>query len=221
MQIPPTNEIASFWYSQNSSLTIPYDTFVKENRATLEKIKQYEFQKWSQAILETGDLTDALIWLNVRFGIPYIIETLDNVRSRVALLYLWETNWGFLPKHFRIAFIRHPDFMYLKNFDFDIIAELFKQHKKFETVLEHIRMLVDPNSEVNPFLDDYTPLDNLLTLEMDIDEFEWNELTGSGELGITNLSKEMGVDLDWNLDEMGSEEILGFDKETEDHSNLF
>jgi hypothetical protein len=221
MQIPSSNEIASFWYSQNSSLTIPYDTFVKDNRATLEKIKQYEFENWSQAILETGDLNDSLIWLNVRHGVPYRIETLDNVRSRVTLLYLWETKWGFLPKHFRIAFIKHPDFIYLKNFDFDIIAELFKQHKKFETVIEHIRMLVDPNSEINPFLDDYSPLDNLLTLEMDIDEFEWDKLTSSGELEVTNLSKEMGVDLDWNLDEMGSEEILGFDSEPEDHSNLF
>lgn len=221
MQLPESNEVASFWYSQNGALSTPFDNFVKENRAVLEKIKKYDFERWSEAILETGDLIDALIWLNVRDGIPYKVETLDNVRSRVTLLYLWESKWGYLPKHYRIAFIKHPDFVYLKNFDFDIIAELFKQHKKFETVIDHIRMLVDSNSEINPFLDDYTPLDNLLTLDSDLDEFEWEGITGTSELEINNLSSEMGVNLDWNLDEMSSEEILGFDSDLDDQSNHF
>jgi hypothetical protein len=221
MQLPESNEVASFWYSQNDALSIPFDKFVKENRPHLEKLDKYGFERWSAAILETGDLVDALIWLNVRDGIPYRIETLDNVRSRVTLLYLWESKWGYLPKHYRITFIKHPDFIYLKNFDFDIIAELFKQHKKFETVLDHIRMLVNPNSEINPILDDYTPLDNLLTLDSDLDEFEWEGLTSPPEFEIVNLSTEIGVNLDWNLDEMSSEEILGFDNDLDNQSDHF
>lgn len=221
MHLPPSNEVASFWYAQNSGLTIPYDTFVTENRFLLEKINKFNFQDWSKAILETGDLVDALIWLNVRFGIPYRVETLDNVRSRVTLLYLWETKWGFLPKHFRIAFIKHPDFEFIKNFDFDLISELFKQHKKFESVLNHIKMLVSPDTEINPFLEDYSPLDNLLTFEMDLDEDDWEEIAGAPQLEVSRLSKEMGVDLEWNLDEMGSEEILGIDQDHEDSSFYF
>lgn len=221
MQLPQSNEVASFWYTQNGASSIPFDNFVKENRHLLEKLGKYHFERWSEAILETGDLIDALIWLNVRDGIPYKVETLDNVRSRVALLYLWEAKWGYLPKHYRIAFIKHSDFIYLRNFDFDIIAELFKQHKKFETVLDHIRMLVDSNGEINPLLDDFTPLDNLLPLDSDIDEFEWEVLTGASEFELTNLSTEIGVNLDWNLDEMNSEEILGLDKDYENSSNYF
>jgi hypothetical protein len=76
MQLPESNEVASFWYSQNDALSVPFDKFVKENRPHLEKLNKYGFERWSAAILETGDLIDALIWLNVRDGIPYRIETL-------------------------------------------------------------------------------------------------------------------------------------------------
>ena len=221
MQPPESNEVASFWYTQNDELSIPFDKFVKDNRPFLEKISKYDFDKWSSAILETGDLTDALIWLNIRCGIPYKIEKLDNVRSRVTLLYLWEYSWGHLPKHFRLLFIRHPDFEYIENFDFELIAELFKQHKKFESVLDHIRMLFDPNDEIDPFFDDYSPLDNLLLFDMDVSEEEWEDLTGTSEFELKNLSSEMGVDLDWNLDEMSSDEILGFDKDLENQSDHF
>jgi hypothetical protein len=82
-------------------------------------------------------------------------------------------------------------------------------------------MLVNPNSEINPILDDYTPLDNLLTLDSDLDEFEWEGLTSPPEFEIVSLSTEMGVNLDWNLDEMSSEEILGFDNDLDNQSDHF
>jgi hypothetical protein len=163
----------------------------------------YPFTHWSEAIEETEDLADALIILNARYGIPYRIETAYRTRNRYLILQSWEAKWGELSNELRIMFIRSPKFNYLQFEDIDIVNGLFQQHKKFDSVKEHLYHL------------------QLSTTSNDLVDWEFDSIfTGPPEdvllavddeddASVIHLSSQVGIDIDWNPDELDSEAILG------------
>ena len=196
-------EVASYWYRVFDDQPIEFDVFVSKNRRLLRKLSLYPFTHWSEAIEETEDLVDALIILNARFGIPYRIETATQTRNRYLILQCWEAKWGELSKDLRIMFIRSPKFNYLQFEDIDIVKGLFQQHKKFDSVQEHLYKL------------------QLATASNDLVDWEFDSIfTGPPEdvllavddeddASVIYLSSQVGIDIDWNPDELDSEAILG------------
>ena len=197
------NEVASYWYRVFDEQPIEFDVFVSKNRRLLRKLSLYPFTQWSEAIEETEDLVDALIILNARFGVPYRIDTAIQTRNRFLILQSWEAKWGELSKDLRIMFIRSPKFNYLQFEDIDILRGLFQQHKKFDSVKEHLyRLQLFVNSDE---LVDWgiasiftgAPEDVLLVVDEEDDA------------SVINLSSQVGIEIDWNPEEMDSEAILG------------
>ena len=196
-------EVASYWYRVFDDQPIEFDVFVSKNRRLLRKLSLYPFTHWSEAIEETEDLVDALIILNARFGIPYRIETAYQTRNRYLILQSWEAKWGELSNELRIMFIRSPKFNYLQFEDIDIVNGLFQQHKKFDSVKEHLYHL------------------QLSTTSNDLVDWEFDSIfTGPPEdvllavddeddASVIHLSSQVGIDIDWNPDELDSEAILG------------
>ena len=197
------NEVASYWYRVFDDQPIEFDVFVSKNRRLLRKLSLYPFAQWSEAIEETEDLVDALIILNARIGVPYRIDTAIQTRNRYLILQSWEAKWGELSKDLRIRFIRSPKFNNLQFEDIDILRGLFQQHKKFDSVKEHLYRL------------------QLFTISDDLADWELASIfTGPPEdvlladdeeddASVINLSSQVGIDIDWNPEEMDSEAILG------------
>ena len=197
------NEVASFWYRVFDDQSIEFDVFVSQNRRLLRKLSLYPFAQWSEAIEETEDLVDALIILNAHYGVPYRIDTACQTRNRYLILQSWEAKWGELSKDLRMMFIRSPKFNYIQFEDIDILKGLFEQHKKFDSVKEHlyqIQLVTMSNDLVDwEFASIFTclPEDVLLAVAEEDDT------------SVNYLSSQVGIDIDWNPEELDSEAILG------------
>ncbi len=137
------SDVASFWFNIDGPQKTTYEEFIRENKKLIKKIEAYEFSKWSQAIEQTGNLLDALIVLNLKYEIPYTFETIKENKFRYMLLGNWEQKWGQLPNKFKSAFLTHPRFSDLDDLDFFVVQELFREHRKFETVVEHVQRLYE------------------------------------------------------------------------------
>lgn len=198
-------EVASYWYRVFEDQPIEFDVFVSRNRRLLRKLSLYPFTNWSEAIEETEDLVDALIILNARFGVPYRIDTACQTRNRYLILQSWEAKWGELTKELRILFIRSPKFNNLQFEDIDIVNGLFQQHKKFDSVKEHLchlQLSTNSNDLVEWEFDSiFTGPPEAVLLVVD-DEAE-------NDASVIRLSSQVGIDIDWNPDELDSEAILG------------
>ena len=197
------NEVASYWYRVFDEQPLEFDVFVSKNRRLLRKLSLYPFAQWSEAIEETEDLVDALIILNARLGVPYRIDTACQTRNRYLILQSWEAKWGELSKDLRIRFIRSPKFNNLQFEDIDILKGLFQQHKKFDSVEEHLdrlHLFIESDELVDwGIASIFTgpPEDVLLAVDEEDDA------------SVINLSSQVGIDIDWNPEEMDSEAILG------------
>ncbi len=209
MKIPEKDEVATFWYTFHGRLDTDYETFVAKNRRILSKIGKYQYAKWSEAIAETGDLVDALITLNLRNGPIPSKNGYPTTNERLGLLSVWEKKWGVLPRKYRIGFVRNPKFKQFTNIDLEILVQLFQQHKKFDSVINHINSF--RRDEIN-FV-----FGNLDTLSSSFDE-EGSMLTiddnwigledAPTEDSINSLSSDIRLEGDWNIDELDSEEII-------------
>jgi hypothetical protein len=101
-------------------------------------------------------------------------------------------------------FIRSPKFNHLQFEDIDILRGLFQQHKKFDSVTEHLyRLQLFTSSDdlvdwgiVSIFAG---PTEDVL---LAVDEEE-------DDASVINLSSQVGIDVDWNPEELDSEAILG------------
>jgi len=197
------NEVASFWYRVFDDQPIEFDVFVSQNRRLLRKLSLYPFAQWSEAIEETEDLVDALIILNAHYGVPYRIDTACQTRNRYLILQSWEAKWGELSKDLRIMFIRSPKFNYIQFEDIDILKGLFEQHKKFDSVKEHLyqlKLVTMSNDLVDwEFASIFTGLPEDVLLAVDEED----------DASVIYLSSQVGIDIDWNPEELGSEAILG------------
>jgi hypothetical protein len=197
------NEVASFWYRVFDDQPIEFDVFVSQNRRLLRKLSLYPFAQWSEAIEETEDLVDALIILNAHYGVPYRIDTACQTRNRYLILQSWEAKWGELSKDLRIMFIRSPKFNYIQFEDIDILKGLFEQHKKFDSVKEHLyqlQLVTMSNDLVDwEFASIFTGLPEDVLLAVDEED----------DASVIYLSSQVGIDIDWNPEELGSEAILG------------
>ena len=197
------NEVASYWYRVFDDQPIEFDVFVSKNRRLLRKLSLYPFALWSEAIEETEDLVDALIILNARFGVPYRIDTALQTRNRFLILQSWETKWGELSKDLRIMFIRSPKFNYLQFEDIDILRGLFQQHKKFDSVKEHLYRL-----QLFTISDDLADWENASIFTGSLEDV-LPAVDEEDDASVINLSSRVGIDIDWNPEEMDSEAILG------------
>ena len=197
------NEVASYWYRVFDDQPIEFDVFVSKNRRLLRKLSLYPFAQWSEAIEETEDLVDALIILNARFGVPYRIDTALQTRNRFLILQSWETKWGELSKDLRIMFIRSPKFNYLQFEDIDILRGLFQQHKKFDSVKEHLYRL-----QLFTISDDLADWENASIFTGSLEDV-LPAVDEEDDASVINLSSRVGIDIDWNPEEMDSEAILG------------
>ena len=148
-----TSEVASFWFNLDGPQKISFDQFTSDNKTLLKKIESYEYSEWNEAILQTLNLLDALIVLNLKYGVPYEFETIKENKFRYALMGNWEEKWGQLPNKFRSAFLKNPKFSDLDDLDFFIIQGLFREHRKFDSVIEHVQNLYEAYVffEENPF----------------------------------------------------------------------
>ena len=206
------NEVASFYYQTIGNQTIPFDDFVRSNRPFLRKMARYEFVEWSKAIEQNIDLVDALWWLNINFGVPYRIENVSSMRSRYELLNCWEESWGVLPKHFRVAFIRSPKMKNLDFVDIDILKGLFSQHKKFDSVFEHLLRFILTDEDIEVDFSDYIRyvFEQTAPGELISEAIPWESYPEYAipEESLITLSNEVGIDINWNPDELDSETLL-------------
>jgi hypothetical protein len=149
------SEVASYWFNLDGPQRVPYEVFIKDNKTLLKKIESYEFSEWSQALEQTLDLLDTLIVLNLKYGIPYKYETISNNKFRYILMGNWQQKWGQLPSKFKSAFLNNPKFSDLDDLDFFVVQGLFRQHRKFDSVIEHINSLYEAYVffEVDPLQD--------------------------------------------------------------------
>jgi hypothetical protein len=136
-------EVASFWFHLDGPQRVSFEQFVKDNKKLLLKIGSYEYSEWSDAINETQNLLDALIVLNLKYGVPYYFETIKENKLRYVLMGNWEGKWGQLPIKFRSAFLNNPKFSDLDDLDFFIVQGLFREHRKFDSVIEHVQILYE------------------------------------------------------------------------------
>jgi len=223
MEDSEIKDVASFWYSLNWPQMVPFEDFISINHKLLKKISCYDYEQWSNAIEETGDLLDSLIWLNSRWQPTYGIYSARTTRAKFILLSQWEMRWGTLPKKFRIGFIRHPRFKNIEKFDLEILEGLFAQHKKFDSVISHLFGLhpdyLDSELEISgphetPFDDEEISLFSELSFE-EFSSFYIVEGLASPE----ELADQTGIDIEWSPDDLDSEEIVfaldaeDFDKE--------
>jgi len=197
------HEVASYWYRVFDDQPIEFDVFVSKNRRLLRKLSLYPFALWSEAIEETEDLVDALIILNARFGVPYRIDTALQTRNRFLILQSWEAKWGELSKDLRIMFIRSPKFNYLQFEDIDILRGLFQQHKKFDSVKEHLYRL-----QLFTISDDLADWENASIFTGSLEDV-LPAVDEEDDASLISLSSRVGIDIDWNPEEMDSEAILG------------
>jgi hypothetical protein len=147
------SEVASYWFNLDGPQKISYEQFMSDNKKLLAKIESFEYSEWSQAIDETLNLLDALIVLNLKYDIPYNFETIKENKLRYVLMGNWEEKWGQLPNKFRSAFLKNPKFADLDDLDFFIIQGLFREHRKFDSVIEHVQNLYEAyvHFEEDPF----------------------------------------------------------------------
>lgn len=210
MKIPEKDEVATFWYRFHGRLYTDYEMFVVKNRRILSKIGKYKYEQWSEAIEDTGDLVDALITLNLRSGPIPLRKGYPTTNERLGLLSVWEKKWGELPRKYRIGFVRNPKFKSFENIDLEILVQLFQQHKKFDSVIEHIISFRQDRIDFD--LGDFDSLSSSFDDEgsivaMDEDSWFGSEDAPTEEV-INNLSSEMGIDGEWNIDELDSDEII-------------
>ena len=204
-------EVASYWYRVFDDQPIEFDVFVSKNRRLLRKLSLYPFSQWSEAIEETEDLVDALIILNARFGVPYRIYTAVETRNRYLILHSWEAKWGELSKDFRIMFIRSPKFNNLQFEDIDILRGLFQQHKKFDSVMEHLYRL-----QLFTISDDLADWEIASTFTGSLEDVLLADDDEEDDALVINLSSQIGINIDWNPEEMDSEAILGMTSSSEE-----
>jgi len=196
-------EVASYWYRTFGNQKIPFDDFILKNQRLLWKLSRYQFGDWSSAIEKSVDLADALILLNARFGTPYRIFTVKSTKIRYRLLYSWERKWGKLSREHRIAFIGSTKLNALSEVDLDILYGLFDQHRKFDSVITHINRIVVPISDDNLDWDRdalSAIFDDTMIPLVELDDYE-----------ITTLSDQVGINIDWDPEELDSERIMGMD----------
>lgn len=214
------HEVAAFYYRSQGNQLIKFDDFVRQNRRILKKISQYEFTQWSESIDETDDLSDALLWLHVHIGMPVGTHRVTTTRARYELLHHWEQQWGELPNKYRTAFIRSPKMKSIQYIDLDILKDLFAQHRKFDSVIGHIERFFRANIDLDSILND--PFQYFLEDPDAVAPFssdsQWLvdfELSDNEE-ALHYLSAAVGIDIDWNLDDLDSETILfGSHEQTE------
>lgn len=210
MKIPEKDEVATFWYSFHGRLDTDYDNFVSKNRRILSKIGRYQYKNWSEAIEETGDLVDALIILNLRNGPIASKKRFPTTNERLGLLSVWEKKWGELPRKYRIGFVRNPKFKQFESIDLEILVQLFQQHKKFDSVINHINSF--RSGEADLLTGDFdslaTSFDDEGSIISDEDKSWFGSEGAPTEGEIDSLSSEIRIDGEWNIDELDSEEII-------------
>jgi hypothetical protein len=141
--MPKQSEVASYWFNLDGPQRISYEQFITDNKTLLKKIESYEFSEWSQALEQTLDLLDTLIVLNFKYGMPYEYKTIKENKLRYILMGNWEQKWGLLPSKFKSSFLNNPKFSDLDDLDFFVIQGLFREHRKFDTVIEHLQSLYE------------------------------------------------------------------------------
>jgi hypothetical protein len=210
MKKPEKDEVATFWYAFHGRLDTDYESFVLKNRRVLTKIGRYRYEQWSEAITDTGDLVDALITLNLRNGPIPIKNGYPTTNERLGLLSVWEKKWGELPRKYRIGFVRNPKFKLFVNIDLEILVQLFQQHKKFDSVIDHINSF--RRGEMDFILGDLDSLSNSFDDEGSMVTIDGDSWFGSedapAEDTINSLSSDIRLDGEWNIDELDSEEII-------------
>jgi len=218
MKIPEKHEVATFWYSFHGRLDTDYDNFVSKNRRILNILGRYQYRYWSEAIEETGDLVDALITLNLRNGPIASRKGFPTTNERLGLLSVWEKKWGVLPRKYRIGFVRNPKFKQLESIDLEILVQLFQQHKKFDSVINHIKSF--RSGEVDFLTGDFdslaTSFDDEGSTVSDEDQSWFGSEGAPTEGEIDNLSSEIRMGGEWNIDELDSEEIIFAMEDPED-----
>jgi hypothetical protein len=120
------------------------------------------------------------------------------------LLQVWEKKWGTLPTKWRIGFVRHSGFSDIQWLDIEILEYMFTQHRKFESVIGHLISLqldVDVQELTFDFSnEDYFP-ESLTLTESDSDP-------NFDDQAILELSTETNIPLDWNMDDLDTDDIL-------------
>lgn len=197
-------EIASFYYSFNGPQEIEFETFIKSKNKLLRKIASYQFEDWRIAIEQEDSLEEVLCFLTVNYGRKYPAMTATSTKSRLHLLQVWERNWGKLPTKWRIGFIRHKTFSIIQGTDLEVLEYLFTQHRKFSSVIEHLVGLQIRTDE-DTLSEDFLTTDELigsLTLSESESDIKFDEDS------IFELSADTAIPLDWNIDDLDSEDIL-------------
>lgn len=197
-------EVASFYYSHNGPQTVAFESFIKDKKNILRKISTYDFDEWSEAIHQGTDIEEVLCYLVVNYGHGYNAMKARSSKARLHLLQVWEQKWGTLPTKWRVGFVRHSGFTDLQWFDIEILEYMFTQHRKFESVLDHLINL-QKDSDIQELTFDFNSEDHelgsLTTSESDSEPNFDHE-------GISSLSVETKIPLDWNLDDLDTDEIL-------------
>lgn len=213
-------KVAEFWFSFGGKIqwdfdearpNLDYDSFLKKNSRLIRKIAAYGEDKWSDIISETGDLLDALIILNIKFGPIARTDTFPSTNERRGLLGVWERKWGELPRKYKIGFVRNPKFKSFINIDIEILVELFQQHRKFDSVIAHINAFKYEHSSYDWELLDFSPTTPLGFLES-IENEIFTQNASNKELLNSDFLEDFigGLDIndDWNIDDLDSETII-------------
>ena len=197
-------EVASFFYSFNGPQPLVFETFVKEKKKILGKISAYDFDEWTLAIERAADVEESLCFLVVNYGHRYQAMKSGSSKARLHLLQVWEKHWGKLPTKWRVGFIRHAGFSEIQWLDIAILEYMFTQHRKFESVIDHLIGL-QLGVAVKEFSFDFSNenyhSESLTVTESDSDPNFDNE-------AILVLSHETSIPLDWNIDDLDTDDIL-------------
>ena len=197
-------EIASFYYSFNGPQEIEFENFMKLNKKLLRKISYYQFEEWTLALEQESSLEEALCFLTVNYGRQYPAMTATSSKARLHLLHGWEQKWGKIPTKWRVGFIRHKDFSVIQGIDLEVLEYLFTQHRKFSSVIDHLvrlQFLTDEDALSEDFLTTDVSISSLTLSESESD-------IAFDEDSITELSSNTAIPLDWNLDDLDTDEIL-------------
>jgi hypothetical protein len=153
---------------------------------------------------------DALITLNLRNGPIPSKNGYPTTNERLGLLSVWENKWGALPRKYRIGFVRNPKFKLLVNIDLEILVQLFQQHRKFDSVIDHINSF--RRGEMNFIIGGLDPLPSSFDDDGSILTIDGDSWLGSEDAPtedtINSLSSDIRLDGEWNIDELDSEEII-------------
>lgn len=199
-----SREVASFYYSFNGPQEIEFETFIKSNRRLLKKIAAYQFEDWRLAIELAESLDEVLCFLTINFGRQYPAMTATSTNARLHLLQVWENKWGQLPTKWRIGFVRHSSFSTIQGIDLEILCYLFTQHRKFSSVINHLRSLRIRTDE-NELIEDFLIVGELMesfTLSAIESDIHFDDDT------MIELSADTEIPLDWNIDDLDSDDIL-------------